>query len=93
MGRGGTKSRRGGIKNASKFPRRSFTRSQSYAAAEIEMLHLSACEWHARFGGCVPIENDVNVAAVVRAWNPRLTMPTWDWDLRQWLGIAGDDHT
>ncbi len=44
-------------------------------------------------GGCVPIGNDVNVAAVVRAWNPRLTMPTPGIrDLRQWLGIASDDH-
>jgi hypothetical protein len=33
-------------------------------------------------GGCVPIGNDVNVAGVVGAKNPRLTVPTWNRDLR-----------
>ena len=59
--------------------------SQAYVAAEIEILHLSVREWFAGWGGCVPIGNDVNVAGVVGAWSPRLTGPTWDRDLLQWL--------
>ena len=44
--------------------------SQAYIAAEIEIIHLSVREWFAD-GGCVPMGNDVNVAGVVGAWNPR----------------------
>jgi hypothetical protein len=39
----------------------------------------------AQAGGCVPIGNNVNVAGAGGTRSPRLTVPTWDRDLRQWL--------